>query len=66
MRLTTAEREKRLTDAIDYFHSQNGSVRVRKVAAKFKVSATTLGNRLNGQHSTVASNSGLNRLLAVA
>jgi hypothetical protein len=51
---------------MDYFHSQNGSVRVQKVAAKIKVSATTLGNRLNGKHSTVASNGGLNKLLAVA
>ena len=66
MRLTTAERERRLTEAIGYFHSHNGSISIRKVAAKFEVSDTTLTNRINGNHNTVASNGGLNKLLAVA
>ena len=66
MAITTAEREKRLTDAIKYFYAYNRSIRIRKVAAKFKVSYTTLGNRLNGKHNTVASNGGHNKLLAFA
>jgi len=66
MAITTAEREKRLTDAIEYFHAHNRSIRIRKVAAKFKVSHTTLGNRLNGKHNTVAANGGHNKLLAFA
>ena len=60
MAITTAEREKRLTDAIEYFHVYNRSIRIR---AKFKVSHTTLGNRLNGKHNTVATNGGHNKLL---
>ena len=66
MAITTAEREKRLTDAIKYFYAYNRSIRIRKVAAKFKVSYTTLGNRLNGKHNTVASNGRHNKLLAFA
>jgi hypothetical protein len=66
MRLTTAEREKLLTQAIDYFHSQNGTVSVRKATAKFKAHHSTLSHRINGTHGTIASNGGLNRLIAVA
>ena len=40
MRLTTAERDKRLAEAIDYYNSHNGSISARKVAAKFEVSRT--------------------------
>jgi hypothetical protein len=66
MPITTAEREKRLTEAIDYFYSHNSTIRVRKVAAKFKVSYTTLGNRIKGKQGSVALNGGHNRLLAFA
>ena len=66
MAITTAEREKRLTDAIEYFYAYNRSIRIRKVAAKFKVSYTTLGNLLNSKHNIVTSNSRYNKLLAFA
>ena len=66
MRLTTAEREKRLAQAIDFYHSHNGSLSARKVAAKFKVNQKTLSNRIKGKHKSIALNGGLNRLLAVA
>jgi hypothetical protein len=66
MRLTTAEREKRLAQAIDFYNSHNGSLSTRKVAAKFEVNPKTLGNRINGKHKSIALNGGLNRLLAVA
>jgi predicted transcriptional regulator len=65
MRLTTAEREERLAQAIDFYNSHNRSESVRKVAAKFKVSQTTLNNRIHDKHGSIASNSGLNRLLAI-
>jgi hypothetical protein len=41
MPISTAEREKRLTDAIDHFHAHNGSISVRKVALQFQVSHVT-------------------------
>ena len=63
--LTTAERDKRLAEAIDYYNSHNRSIPVRKVAAKFKVSYTTLNNQIHGKHRSIASNGGLNILLAV-
>jgi hypothetical protein len=66
MAITTANCEKRHTDAIKYFYANNRFVQIRKVAAKFKVSYVTLGNRLNGKHNTVAANSGHNKLLAFA
>jgi hypothetical protein len=66
MPITTAKREKHLAEAIGYFYSHNSTIRVRKVAAKFKVSYTTLGNRIKGKQGSVASNSGHNKLLAFA
>jgi len=66
MCVATSKRDKRLTEAIDYFHSQNALVSVRKVATKFKVNHQTLSNRLQGKHKSIALNCGQNRLLAVA
>jgi helix-turn-helix, Psq domain len=65
MRLTTAERDKRIAEAIDYFNSHNGSISLGKTATKFKVNRKTLGNRIQGKHQSIASNGGLNRLLAI-
>jgi hypothetical protein len=42
MRLTTAEREKRLAQAINFYHSYNKSLSARKVATKFEVNQKTL------------------------
>ena len=66
MRISTTEREARLTEAIDEFHAHNGTVSVLKIADKHKVNRGTLTNRINGKHRSIASNGGLNRLLAVA
>jgi hypothetical protein len=66
MAITTADREKRLIDAIKYFYANNRSVRIRKVATKFKVSYVTLRNRLNSKHNTVVANSRHNKLLTFA
>ena len=66
MRISTTEREARLTKAIDEFHAHNGTVSVLKIADKHKVNRGTLTNRINGKHGSIASNGGLNRLLAVA
>jgi hypothetical protein len=66
MRTSTTEREARLTRAIDEFHTYNGTVSVLKIADKHKVNRGTLTNRINSKHRSIASNSGLNRLLAVA
>jgi hypothetical protein len=66
MQIRTTEREARLTKAIDEFHAHKGTVSVLKIADKHKVNCGTLTNRINGKHGSIASNSGLNRLLAVA
>jgi hypothetical protein len=66
MPITTAEREKRLTEAIDYFHSHNGSIPVRKVAAMYEVDHSTLSRCINGKHGSVRYNDGFNKFLAVA
>ena len=65
MAITTAEREKRLTDALDDYYAHNGSVSLCKIAKKHKVDRTTLQNRLYSKHSSITSNGGLNKLLAV-
>jgi hypothetical protein len=62
MRISTAEREARLTKALDEFHSHNGTLSI----IKHKVNRNTLTNRINGKRGSIASNGGLNRLLAVA
>jgi hypothetical protein len=66
MPTTTAEREKRLTDALDDYHACNSPVSLCKIAKKHKVDRTTLQNQLHGKHSSITSNGGLNKLLAVA
>jgi hypothetical protein len=66
MRISTAEREARLTKALDKFHAHNGTVSILKIAIKHKVNRNTLTNRINGKRGSIASNGGLNRLLAVA
>jgi hypothetical protein len=66
MRIFTTKREARLTKAIDKFHAYNGTVFVLKIANKHKVNCGTLTNQINSKHGFIASNGGLNRLLAVA
>jgi hypothetical protein len=66
MAITTAKREKRLTDAIKYFYTYNRFIQIRKVAARFKVSYVTLRNQLNSKHNTVTANNRHNKLLAFA
>ena len=63
MALTTAQREERIAAAIDDFHSHEGTISVRKIALKHKVSHVTLGHRLQRQQSKL-SNGGQNRLLS--
>src|SRR3984957_5718800 len=65
MTISTAEREQRLSDAIDYYYSHEGSIPVREVAKKFLVNHVTLGNRINGKHQSISHNGGHNRLLIV-
>jgi hypothetical protein len=66
MRISTAEREARLTKALDKFHAHNGTVSILKIAIKHKVNRNTLTNRINGKRGSITLNGGLNRLLAVA
>jgi hypothetical protein len=66
MRISTAEREARLTKALDEFHTYNSTVSILKIANKHKVNCNTWTNRINGKSGSITSNSGLNRLLAVA
>jgi hypothetical protein len=61
----TAERGQRLSDAIDYYHSHEGSVKVWKVAQKFLVNHVTLGNRIKGKHQSISHNGGHNRMLII-
>jgi hypothetical protein len=63
MPLTTAEREKRIADTIDYFHTHNGTIPVRKVARKYKVNHATMWDRVHNKHQSLTTNGGLNRLL---
>jgi hypothetical protein len=64
MKLTTAEREKALLEAVGYYHSHNGPIPAQKVAAKFRVSHMTLGNRIAGKSRPITSNGGHNKLLS--
>ena len=66
MRLTTAEREERLAKAINGYHSHNSTVSAQKLAIKHKVNQNTLENRIKGKYKSIATNGGLNKLLAVA
>jgi hypothetical protein len=66
MRISTTEREARLTKALDEFYAYKGTVFVLKIANKDKVNCGTLTNWINSKHGSIASNSSLNRLLAVA
>jgi len=66
MRISTTEREARLTKALDEFHAHNGTVSIPKIANKHKVNRNTLTNLINGKRRSIASNGGLGRLLAVA
>jgi hypothetical protein len=66
MRIPTTEREARLPNALDEYHTHNGTVSAQKIADKYKVNRSTLLNWINGKHGSIASNGGLNRLLVVA
>jgi hypothetical protein len=66
MPISTTEREKCLTDAIDHFHAHNGSISIRKVTLQFQVSHITLRLQIQGKQGTIASNGGQNKLLADA
>ncbi len=65
MRLTATEREKRLTEAVNFYQGNNRSISIWKVAAKFTADCTTLNNQINTKHSSIQSNGSLNNLLAV-
>jgi hypothetical protein len=66
MQISTAECEARLTKALGKFHTYNDTVFILKIANKHKVNHNTLTNQINSKRGSITSNSGLNRLLAVA
>jgi hypothetical protein len=66
MQIFITKRETRLTKAINKFYVYKGTVLVLKIAYKHKVNYSTLTNRINSKHGFIASNSSLNKLLAVA
>jgi len=63
MKNKTADCEKCLSNALDFFYSHNGSYSIRKVATKFKVNHVTLGFRIDGKQQSIALNGGHNKLL---
>jgi hypothetical protein len=66
MRIPTTEREACLAKALDEYRTHNGTVSAQKITDKHKANHFTSLNRINGKHKSIASNCGLNRLLAVA
>jgi len=66
MQISTTKREACLTKAIDEFYAYNSTVFVLKIADKHKVNCSTLTNQINSKHRSIALNSSLNKLLAVA
>jgi hypothetical protein len=62
MRVSTTERDRRLTLAINYFNKHK-DVPIRRIAKKYKVDHKTLSNRIQGKQQSIGLSGGQNKLL---
>jgi hypothetical protein len=62
MRVSTTERDRRLTLAINYFNKHK-DVPIQRIAKKYKVDHKTLSNRIQGKQQSIGLSSGQNKLL---
>ena len=62
MRVSTTERDRRLTLAINYFNKHK-DVPIQRIAKKYKVDHKTLSNRIQGKQQSIGLSGGQNKLL---